>query len=205
VVSHGVGLCGGICRAATCHSQPLPTPRLPEAAASRRSSKNCRAIFADGGLTSASARPRRCCAPLTSGSGDGCAPSSGSSGRTRFQKLRQRGVGLDLAACTAASAHGPWRLANSPAAGHRLPQCFLRRARLGFPHARQSAQSAEPPYTDPYVRWCGRGEVVRLPPIPITTASWNGQTSLVGLRRSLARELAAILVCVWDALSAATG
>jgi hypothetical protein len=29
------------------------------------------------------------------------------------------------------------------------------------------AQLLEPPYTDPYVRWCGRGGVVRLPPIPI--------------------------------------
>src|SRR5450759_4484128 len=26
-----------------------------------------------------------------------------------------------------------------------------------------SAQSTEPPYTDPYVRWCGRGGAVRLP------------------------------------------
>jgi len=24
-----------------------------------------------------------------------------------------------------------------------------------------------PPYTDPYVRWCGRGEAARLPPIPM--------------------------------------
>src|SRR6266436_1191603 len=29
------------------------------------------------------------------------------------------------------------------------------------------AQSGEPPYTDPYVRWCGRGGAARLPPIPI--------------------------------------
>src|SRR6266481_5861308 len=29
------------------------------------------------------------------------------------------------------------------------------------------AQSIEPPYTDPYVRWCGRGGAARLPPIPI--------------------------------------
>src|SRR5713101_2101465 len=25
----------------------------------------------------------------------------------------------------------------------------------------------KPPYTDPYVRWCGRGGAARLPPIPI--------------------------------------
>jgi hypothetical protein len=29
------------------------------------------------------------------------------------------------------------------------------------------AQPLEPPYTDPYVRWCGRGGAERLPPIPI--------------------------------------
>ena len=36
-------------------------------------------------------------------------------GRTRFAELRRRGVGRDLAAQTAGSPHGPWRLANSPA------------------------------------------------------------------------------------------
>jgi hypothetical protein len=29
------------------------------------------------------------------------------------------------------------------------------------------AQLAEPPYADPPVRWCGRGEQVTAPPIPI--------------------------------------
>ena len=29
------------------------------------------------------------------------------------------------------------------------------------------AQVTEPPYTDPYVRWCGRGGAARLPPIPM--------------------------------------
>jgi RNA-directed DNA polymerase len=36
-------------------------------------------------------------------------------GTVRFAELRQRGVGDDLAAQTAGSALGPWRLANSPA------------------------------------------------------------------------------------------
>jgi hypothetical protein len=36
-------------------------------------------------------------------------------GRTRFARLRRRGVGRDLAAQTAGSPHGPWRLSNSPA------------------------------------------------------------------------------------------
>jgi RNA-directed DNA polymerase len=36
-------------------------------------------------------------------------------GKRRFAELRQRGVGLNLAAQTAGSPHGPWRLSNSPA------------------------------------------------------------------------------------------
>lgn len=47
-------------------------------------------------------------------------------GRTRFAKLRRRGVGRDLAAQTAGSSHGPWRLSNSPALAIALPNAFLR-------------------------------------------------------------------------------
>jgi RNA-directed DNA polymerase len=36
-------------------------------------------------------------------------------GKVRFAKLRQRNIGTDLAATSAGSPHGPWRLANSPA------------------------------------------------------------------------------------------
>jgi RNA-directed DNA polymerase len=46
-------------------------------------------------------------------------------GRTRFAELRRRGVGRDLAAQTAGSPHGPWRLANSPALTMALPNSFL--------------------------------------------------------------------------------
>jgi RNA-directed DNA polymerase len=46
-------------------------------------------------------------------------------GRTRFAELRQRGVGHDLAAQTAGSTHGPWRLANSPALNLALSKTFL--------------------------------------------------------------------------------
>jgi RNA-directed DNA polymerase len=42
-------------------------------------------------------------------------------GRTRYTKLRRRGVGRDLAAQTAGSPHGPWRLAMSPALSIALP------------------------------------------------------------------------------------
>jgi len=46
-------------------------------------------------------------------------------GHTRFAELRRRGVGRDLAAQTAGSPHGPWRLSNSPALTIALPTAFL--------------------------------------------------------------------------------
>jgi RNA-directed DNA polymerase len=52
-------------------------------------------------------------------------------GRVRFAELRKRGVGKALAAQTAGSAHGPWRLANSPALSIALPNAYF--ASLGIP------------------------------------------------------------------------
>jgi RNA-directed DNA polymerase len=52
-------------------------------------------------------------------------------GRTRFTELRKRGVGSALAAKTAGSAHGPWRLANSPALAIALPNAYF--DSLGLP------------------------------------------------------------------------
>jgi RNA-directed DNA polymerase len=52
-------------------------------------------------------------------------------GPVRFRELRARGVGRNLAAQTAGSAHGPWRLAKSPALSLALPDQWL--ARLGLP------------------------------------------------------------------------
>ena len=47
-------------------------------------------------------------------------------GRARFAELRRRGVGRDLAAQTAGSPHGPWRLSNSPALSLSLPSAYFR-------------------------------------------------------------------------------
>lgn len=46
-------------------------------------------------------------------------------GRTRFAELRRRGVSVHRAAKTAGSAHGPWRLSNSPALAIALPNAFF--------------------------------------------------------------------------------
>jgi RNA-directed DNA polymerase len=52
-------------------------------------------------------------------------------GSVRFAELRKRGVGKDLSAKTASSAHGPWRLANSPALSFALPNAYF--DSLGIP------------------------------------------------------------------------
>ena len=52
-------------------------------------------------------------------------------GPARYAELRKRGVGTVLAAQTAASAHGPWRLANSPALARALPNAYF--DSLGIP------------------------------------------------------------------------
>jgi RNA-directed DNA polymerase len=52
-------------------------------------------------------------------------------GKVRFAELRKRGVGKDLAAQTAGSAHGPWRLADSPALHFALPNAYFQA--LGIP------------------------------------------------------------------------
>ena len=52
-------------------------------------------------------------------------------GRTRYAELRRRGVGRVLAACSAGSPHGPWRLSHSPALSIALPNASL--ISLGLP------------------------------------------------------------------------
>lgn len=52
-------------------------------------------------------------------------------GRRRFRGLRQRGVWGDLAAKTAGSPHGPWRIANSPTMKYAFPKAYF--AKLGLP------------------------------------------------------------------------
>jgi RNA-directed DNA polymerase len=52
-------------------------------------------------------------------------------GRTRFAELRRRGARPVLAATTAGSAHGPWRLSRSLALALTLPKAFF--DTLGLP------------------------------------------------------------------------
>jgi RNA-directed DNA polymerase len=52
-------------------------------------------------------------------------------GTVRFAELRKRGVARSLAAKTAGSAHGPWRLAESPGLHFALPNAYF--DSLGIP------------------------------------------------------------------------
>jgi RNA-directed DNA polymerase len=52
-------------------------------------------------------------------------------GTQRYAKLRQLGVGKDLAAQTVGNPHGPWRLADSPALHRALPLAYF--DSLGLP------------------------------------------------------------------------
>jgi RNA-directed DNA polymerase len=56
----------------------------------------------------------------------------GKHGTVRFRELRRRDVSVGLAAKTAGSAHGPWRLANSLALAVALPNAYF--ASLGIPY-----------------------------------------------------------------------
>src|ERR1700676_2712204 len=75
-----------------------------------------------GAATSASAKLRRCCARLTSGSGDGCAPSPGSNG------------GVDALAspnCDTAASAGTWR--HKPPVAHMALGGWQRAPRSTWP------------------------------------------------------------------------
>jgi RNA-directed DNA polymerase len=60
-------------------------------------------------------------------------------GRRRFAELRARGVGYDLAAQTAGSPHGPWRLSASPALHIAFPGAYF--DSLGLPRLATSSRS----------------------------------------------------------------
>jgi RNA-directed DNA polymerase len=52
-------------------------------------------------------------------------------GRVRFAELRARGVMKDLAAQTAGSPHGSWRISRSPALSFAFPNAYFKT--LGLP------------------------------------------------------------------------
>lgn len=59
-------------------------------------------------------------------------------GPHRYAELRRRGVGKDLAAQTAGSPHGSWRLSSSPALSAAFPNAYFRGLGLAFLYARRA-------------------------------------------------------------------
>ena len=131
----------------------------PEGRASRRSPRNCPSIWLDGGPNLASAKRRRCCAHLTSGSGDGCVPLPGSSGSMDADAF---------ASCDTAVSARPWR--RKPPAAHAAHGGSAIAKRSSSPCRMTSSErsasqlwwypavslnSPNRRIRDPYVRWCG--------------------------------------------------
>src|SRR6266516_1593509 len=76
--------------------------------------------------------------------------------------------GLDMG-CQEHGRQRPRSLVSRPQSSplHRALKCALQIARSPIPVPSVLAPLLEPPCTDPYARWCGRGGAARLHPIPI--------------------------------------
>ena len=140
-----------------------------EARASRRSSRSCRSTSLGGAATSTSAILRRCCATSTSGPGDGCAQSPGSSGNAGL---------LGSPSCDAAASAGIWRrkplvarmalvAQQQPRAYYRSPERLPRLARPNFPRGEQGRLTHRTAVYGPVCTVVWEGEAVRPTPIPI--------------------------------------
>lgn len=94
-------------------------------------------------------------------------------GRRGDRELRERGVGRQLAGTTVKSAHGPWRLRQSPALASALPQRDV--AALGLPSLFEGGLSHDLHRTAGDVTRMSGGvggrETARFPPIPIRSTS----------------------------------
>jgi RNA-directed DNA polymerase len=89
-------------------------------------------------------------------------------GRNRFKELRQRGLPKFHAAVAAGSPTGFWRMSGHPAVQQALRNPYFHG--LGLPRLYE-LNPIEPPWYGPVCpvvwEWCGRGDAVRRPPIPI--------------------------------------
>ena len=101
-------------------------------------------------------------------------------GRARYKRLCRLGVGRELAANTAGSSPALGGLARVPRSTLLCQTFFFTKTlHLATLAPKLAILFHRTPYTDPYVRWCGRGGAARLSPIPIRTrAEWPGEPSL---------------------------
>ena len=89
-------------------------------------------------------------------------------GKRGYRELVKRGVSRDVAWNTAKSAHGPWRLSRSPGLSFALPAKYFCNTGITEAVCETVLINRTAVVRDPYARWCGRGEVARPLPIPIT-------------------------------------
>src|SRR5229473_885699 len=68
-------------------------------------------------------------------------------------------------------------------------KCILQIARPAILVPIVLAELLEPPCTDPYARWCGRGGAARLPPIPILDPDRTSGMSQLNARRAISRRI----------------
>ena len=107
-------------------------------------------------------------------------PSPGNNGYrgvTRFAELWRRSVGRDLAAQTAGSPRGPWRLSNSPALAIALSNAFFTALGLATVGGTQACLTRRTAVYGPActVVWEGRSrEASPYPMIPNYRQQWNG-------------------------------
>src|ERR1700733_2170673 len=67
---------------------------------------------------------------------------------------------------------------------HRFAECLLCQARASTHGGAVLVQSAEPPYADPHVRWCGRGGGATRPPMPIIKTLQGTRKTMSAPKRS---------------------
>ena len=147
--------------------------RQPRASEARRRPGACGPPRPTGG---APARPRRDVGGLKARTGPraGRAGAAASRPRAAMGPARRAGAAHTRRGPAVGLAHGhvsprPMASESEPRAGDGAAPALLRRARPAQP-GRRLTQPLPPPnrrIRDPYVRWCGRGAVVRPPPIPI--------------------------------------
>ncbi|MGH7254686.1 MAG: group II intron reverse transcriptase/maturase [Nitrospirales bacterium] len=85
-------------------------------------------------------------------------------GTTAYRARRARGVPEPTARGAAAHVRRWWHVATHAALKIALPMSDV--DAQGVPRLAASPPPAEPPDTDPYVRWCGRGTAGLIPAVP---------------------------------------
>ena len=103
-------------------------------------------------------------------------------------RAKRRNIELELA--LEPEAKGEARSAGAQGTETRMARAEPERPAAGASSLSKPVQplkSVEPPCTDPYARWCGRGGAARLPPIPIPLRG-NHLTEITAVRAQPRRE-----------------